>query len=200
MSDKPKQARGAAVRDTLVGIAADLFYADGVRAVGVDEVVRRSGMAKASLYRWFPSKDDLVLAVLQRRDENFWAAWDSAAESAPDPRAELDAQLTWIQRLATHPDYRGCAFVNTAAEFGDGASAAVRQRCLDHEQELRRRLRALAERLAVEDSARFADLMHLGIVGAFATGGIYESGGPADQLRTLAASLLGEAPPPVPTT
>ncbi|MFI6871687.1 TetR/AcrR family transcriptional regulator [Nocardia sp. NPDC050406] len=192
MSDKPKQLRGIAVRDKLVGVASDLFYAHGVRAIGVDEVVRQAGMAKASLYRWFPTKDDLVLAVLEHRDNRFWARWDDTAARHPDPRAELDAQLTWIQEVASRDGYRGCAFVNTAAEFSGTDAEHIRRRCADHEHELARRLRALTARLRVDDSDRLADQLHLAIVGAFAVGGIYPQGGPALRLRALADDLLSQ--------
>ncbi|MGW2254280.1 TetR/AcrR family transcriptional regulator [Kitasatospora sp. NPDC001660] len=190
MTDKPKQLRGIAVRDHLVDTAARLFYENGTHAVGVDEVVRRSGMAKASLYRWFPSKDDLILAVLQRRDDDFWQRWDARAAAHPgDPRAELEAQLAWIEELATRDGYRGCAFVNTAAEF-DADKADIRRRCLQHERELGRRLHELTQRLDVADSALLADQLHVAIVGAFAVGGIYPSGGPATRLRQLAHRLM----------
>jgi AcrR family transcriptional regulator len=190
MSDKPKQLRGIAVRDKLVGIATELFYDHGVRAIGVDEVVRRAGMAKASLYRWFPTKDDLVLAVLQQRDDSFWARWDATAARHPDARAELDAQLTWIQEVATRKGYRGCAFINTAAEFSAADSERIRQRCAEHEYELARRLRTLTARIGVDDHDRLADQLHLAIVGAFAVGGIYPQGGPAIRLRALAEDLV----------
>jgi AcrR family transcriptional regulator len=192
VSDKPKQLRGTAVRDKLVDIAANLFYTHGVQAVGVDEIARRSGMAKASLYRWFPGKEDLVLAVLQRRDDDFWAAWDHAAAQHADPLDELGAQLAWMQDLATQPNYRGCAFINTAAEF-DTAQSAIRQRCLNHEEELHRRLRALTARLDTTDSQRLADQLHIAIVGTFATGGLYPTGGPAHQLCTIVATLVTAA-------
>ncbi|MGF6889382.1 AcrR family transcriptional regulator [Nocardia sp. GAS34] len=189
-SGKPKQLRGIAVRDKLIGIASELFYDNGVRAIGVDEVVQRAGMAKASLYRWFPAKDDLVLAVLQQRDDNFWARWDQTAAQYPGARAELDAQLAWIQELATREGYRGCAFVNTAAEFSSADSERIRQRCAAHEHELARRLRALTARLGVGDNDRLADQLHIAIVGAFAVGGIYLTGGPAIRLRALAEDLI----------
>ncbi|QKW05414.1 TetR/AcrR family transcriptional regulator [Streptomyces sp. NA04227] len=194
MSEKPRQLRGAAAREKLVGIASGLFYENGVRAVGIDEVVRRSGMAKASLYRWFPSKDDLVLAVLQRRDDAFWSAWDDIAARHPEPRDELDAQLSWMQDLAAQENYRGCAFVNTAAEY-EGSPSSVRDRCLAHEEELRRRLRALTARLGRTGSDQLADQLHLAIVGAFATGGLYAGSGPAGQLTSLADVLLGSRGP-----
>lgn len=190
MSATTKQVRGAALREMLVDIAAELFYTNSVRAVGVDEVVRRAGVAKASLYRWFPSKEDLVLAVLQRRDDNFWTQWDDTAARHPDPRDQLDAQLTWLQDLATHRDYRGCAFVNTAAEFDGEEAATIRQRCLGHEEELRRRLRALTGRLGTPNSDRLADRLHVAIVGALAVGGLYPANGPAGELRALAADLV----------
>src|ERR1700733_8108971 len=69
----------ASVRDRLLDTAADLFYREGIRAVGVDLVVERTGVAKTSLYRHFPSKDDLVAAVLERDDRRFWAYWDRIA-------------------------------------------------------------------------------------------------------------------------
>ena len=194
MSEKPKQSRGEAVRDKFVDIAAELFYRNGIHAIGVDEVVRQAGMAKASLYRWFPSKDDLVLAVLQRRDENFWAAWDATAAQHVDPRGELNAQLAWIQDLATREGYRGCAFVNAAAEFDSPRPGGIRERCLEHEEELRRRLRSLTAQLDTADSDSLADCLHIAIVGTFALGGLYQANGPAAQLRALVNNLISVAP------
>jgi AcrR family transcriptional regulator len=193
VGEESKQVRGQALRDKLVDIAAELFYANGVRAVGVDEVVRRAGVAKASLYRWFPHKNDLVLAVLQRRDDLFWAQWDATAVRRPDPREQLDAQLSWIEDLATLHGYRGCAFVNTAAEFDGDESPEIRERCLAHEDELRRRLREATGRLGIAESDRLADRLHLVIVGALTTGGLYPANGPAGELRSLAADLIAAA-------
>lgn len=193
MSGKPKQLRGTAVRDKLVTTAAGLFYDNGVRAIGVDEVVRRAGMAKASLYRWFPAKEDLVLAVLRQRDVDFWARWDRTSARCAGARAELHAQLAWIQDVATREGYRGCVFVNTAAEFSGEQSERIRQHCAEHERELARRLRALTARLGVPDKDRLADQLHIAIVGAFAVGGIYPTGGPAIRLTALAEDLVPTA-------
>ncbi|MFF0816713.1 TetR/AcrR family transcriptional regulator [Rhodococcus sp. NPDC003318] len=193
MHESTRQVRGAALRDKMVDTAAELFYVNGVRAVGVDEVVRQAGVAKSSLYRWFPRKDDLVLAVLQRRDDDFWAHWDEVAARCTDPREQLDAQLTWIEALATRRHYRGCAFVNTAAEFEDTESQHIRARCLEHEEELRRRLHALTGRLGVADGARLADQLHIAIVGSLVVGGLYPQGGSANALTALAADLVTAA-------
>lgn len=189
-AQRAPQLRGTAFREWLLDIACQLFYDNGVHAVGVDEVVRRAGIAKASLYRWFPTKDTLVLAVLDRRDQQFWARWDEvAARFADDPEAELRTQIAWMTAMAASPGYRGCAFVNTAAEFSDGRDE-IRGRCLKHERELGTRLRGLCRRLAVPDRDFVADQLHLGIVGAFTTSGLFPDGGPGQRLPALLDAIL----------
>src|SRR5688572_14171575 len=85
------------VRDRVLETAATLFYREGVRAVGVDLVVERSGVAKTSLYRHFATKDDLVVAFLEREDAEYWEDWESVAAQEPeDAEAELQAHLRWI--------------------------------------------------------------------------------------------------------
>ncbi|HEV7371621.1 helix-turn-helix domain-containing protein, partial [Arenibaculum sp.] len=99
----------AEVRDRILETASALFYRQGVRAVGVDLVVEKAGVAKTSLYRHFRTKDDLVAAFLQREDEDFWRCWDRVAgRHADDPAAELDAHLDWIGERVGRPNYRGC--------------------------------------------------------------------------------------------
>src|SRR5260370_29920688 len=98
---------GTNVRDKILDAGSDLFYRQGVRAVGVDLVVEKAGVAKASLYRHFRTKDDLVAAFLGREDLNFWRDWDRVAEQyTHDAREELDAQLDWIGERAGKPTYR----------------------------------------------------------------------------------------------
>ncbi|MGL6236499.1 MAG: hypothetical protein ACRC20_14275 [Segniliparus sp.] len=90
--------------------------------------------------------------MLGRRDENFWASWDATAAQHDDPRGELEAQLAWVHELATRNGYRGCAFVNAAAESDSAQAGGIHERCLEHEEELRRRLRASTARLGVAGS------------------------------------------------
>jgi AcrR family transcriptional regulator len=186
--------RGPAVRERLLAVAGDLFYAGGIRAIGVDAVVAASGMAKSTLYRWFPTKDDLVVAFLADRDTTFWAVWEAvAAEHPDDPAGELEAHLRWIQDYIAGPDFRGCPFLNTAAELADPDSAA-RQLCRRNKAELRRRLRDLAGRIVGPGGQEeLADQLALIIDGAFATGLVYGGPGPQGALVTAGRRLVGAA-------
>src|SRR5690349_8519459 len=90
------------VRDRILKTARDLFYKDGARSVGVDTVVAESGVAKTSLYRWFPSKDALIVAVLEQESKDRWAGWDRTGQAAdPEPRARLRAHLNGIVRYVS---------------------------------------------------------------------------------------------------
>jgi AcrR family transcriptional regulator len=185
----------SSVRDRLLDTAADLFYREGVRAVGVDLVVERTGVAKTSLYRHFPSKDDLVAAVLERDDQHYWAHWDRIAQRlARDPKAELVAHVRWIAQYISQPEFRGCAFLNAATEF-PSADHPARQIALRHKTELRRRLRALALRVGVTDSDELADQLVLLIDGAYVNGQLRGKRGPVQALPAAAIVLIEAASP-----
>jgi AcrR family transcriptional regulator len=162
------------VRDKILETASALFYKNGVRAVGVDLVVEKAGVAKTSLYRHFGTKDDLVAAFLEREDLNFWATWDHIAQHhADDARAELDAQLEWIGERAGKPDYRGCPQINVAAEFPEEGHPA-RKVATAHKREMRRRLQGVAERLGVDAPEQLAGELAVLINGAFVSTSLFE--------------------------
>ena len=183
-------ARIADVRERILATASELFYREGVRAIGVDLIVERAGVAKTSLYRHFRTKDDLVEAFLQREDLDFWRHWDDAARRHPaDPAAELDAQLDWMGERIARPGYRGCPQINVAAEFSDPAHPA-RMVALAHKRELRRRLAGIAGRIGVGDPAAFASRLALVIDGAFTSAPLLVGEDPASVLKDVARSLL----------
>lgn len=180
-------------RDKVLATARDLFYREGFRAVGVDAVVAASGVAKTTLYRWFATKDDLVLAVLDSRNDAFWAQWESTAEKYMGrPREELLAQLKWIARYIGSADSRGCPFLNAAAEFPDPGHA-VRDSVARNKQTLRRRLLALCMACGFEDAALLADQLVLMIDGAFAGSQALGRNGPARTLLRAAQSAIDAA-------
>src|SRR3954469_6954167 len=141
----PAREERKTARDRVLETAAELFYRNGIRAVGVDTIIARSGVAKMSLYRNFPSKDDLVVAFLEMRNRLYWDRWDHVVARHPgDPRAQIAALFAATRRRVSADDYRGCPFINTAVEFPDLAHPA-RVLVLANKRETRARLRALAE-------------------------------------------------------
>ena len=190
----PAQGEDSA-RDKVFATARDLFYRKGFRAVGVDAVVAASGVAKTTLYRWFPTKDDLVLAVLDSRNEEFWAQWEATAERHMGrPRDELLAQVKWISRYIASEDSRGCAFLNAAAEFPDPAHA-VRDKVARNKQTLRRRILSLCMAAGAEDAALLADQLVLMIDGAFAGSEALGKNGPAKALLRATQATIDAALP-----
>lgn len=187
------ESGAASVRDRILDTATDLFYQEGVRAVGVDLVVERSGVAKTSLYRHFATKDDLVAAVLERDDASYWSCWDKiATRQKADPRVELEAHLRWIAHDIAGPKYRGCPFLNVATEFPspDHPARAVAAR---HKTELRRRLSALATQMGVRNADALADQLVLLVDGAYVNGQLLGKKGPAHSLLPAALAVISAA-------
>lgn len=178
------------VRDRILATASDLFYRRGVRAVGVDLVVEKAGVAKTSLYRHFRTKDDLIAAFLRREDEDFWACWDRAAQGhETDARAELEAQLEWIGERVGRPGYRGCPQINVAAEFPD-IDHPARAVAAAHKRELRRRLKGIADRLDAKHPDDLALKLSLLINGAFVSTQIFSEGEATPALLTMSRTLI----------
>ncbi|AHG48507.1 TetR family transcriptional regulator (plasmid) [Rhizobium leguminosarum bv. trifolii CB782] len=178
------------VRDRILETASELFYRRGVRAVGVDLVVEKSGVAKTSLYRHFGTKDDLIAAFLKREDLDFWNTWDQVAEQhADDAGAELDAHFEWIGERVGRDNYRGCPQINTAAEFPEAGHPA-RKVAETHMREMRRRLKTIAGRLAVTAPDRLAGQLAVLINGAFVSMQVFEPGEATGLLRDAAHALI----------
>lgn len=157
------------VRERILETARELFYREGARAVGVDTVVSRSAVAKTSLYRWFPSKDALIVAVLEAESRDRWAAWDEVdRRSSPQPQARMQAHLEHIAAVTAESSFRGCPFMNITAEFPDPEHPA-RVITRQEEQELRRRVRGILEQIdGVRDVASLTEQFMLLIFGALA--------------------------------
>jgi AcrR family transcriptional regulator len=181
---------GSDVRDRILATASDLFYQHGIRAVGVDLVVEKAGVAKTSLYRHFGTKDDLVVAFLQRMDEEFWKTWDEVSQQHPDDgRAELKAQLEWIGERVNQPDYRGCPQLNIAAEYPELGHPA-RKFAKEHKREMRRRLKNIAEKLKSADPDQLAGQLAVLINGAFVSTPMYKPGEATTLLQRAADALI----------
>jgi AcrR family transcriptional regulator len=178
------------VRDRILNTARELFYREGARSVGVDTVVAQSGVAKTSLYRWFPSKDALIAAVIEQEAKDRWSGWDYTAQrSPPDPREQLRAQLAGIAKFVSGPKYRGCPFMNVTVEFADDQHPA-RLVALEVMEELRRRVRALVDRIGVREPAILTDQIVMLVDGAFSSAQVFGKEGPQHLLVTAADALI----------
>lgn len=136
-------------RDRVLAAASRLFYEHGVRAVGVDRVAAESGVGKMSLYRHFPSKDHLVVAVLEMRDGPALAAIEAMADAVSgSPKQRLQGVFDALEQAVGNPAWHGCAFANTALELHD-ADHPARQVAERHKA----RTVAFFERLAGDGGA-----------------------------------------------
>ncbi len=196
MKARARPRRGAppkgevSARERILATASDLFYREGIRAIGVDTIVERSGVSKTSLYRQFESKDALIAAFAAEKDRSFWAWWDHVEEQhANDPRALLDALLSELARRIGHSAYRGCPFLNLATEFPDNHHPG-RVAARSNKAELQARLVAIVANLGVRDPDRVASQIALLINGALVTGLIKQPVDLRDDLVDAAMKLL----------
>jgi AcrR family transcriptional regulator len=176
-------------RERIIDVAAELFYRDGFRAVGVDTIVERSEVAKTTLYHHFRSKDDLIVAYLEDSNERFWAWFDDTVAGEAEPRAKLVALFEAVAKLAGSPDCLGCTFQGTAAEFPDLDHPGHRV-ARAHKQTVLRRLRELAAQSGAADPPELASELLLLMDGAFAAARMFGRRSPAASVSRAAAALI----------
>jgi AcrR family transcriptional regulator len=183
----------SSVSERILEAASDLFYHRGIRAVGVDAIIDGADVARMSFYRHFKSKEGLVLAFLERRDEQF-RAWLAAEvrRLAPKP---VDRPLAVFDALARHfgpADYRGCAFINAMAETADRRDP-VHRAAAAHKGKIQVYLAELLEDAGF--SAEYAPDLLLLIDGAVVSAVREGSAKPALRAKRLAALLLKSGRP-----
>jgi AcrR family transcriptional regulator len=111
--------RRSEARERLLATASRLFYGEGIRAVGVERILAEAPATRATFYRHFPSKEDLVLAYLRSADARTFATVQAAIETARSPADAVRGIGTAVADDLTRPDFRGCAFLKAAAEYPD---------------------------------------------------------------------------------
>ncbi|MGH7318687.1 MAG: TetR/AcrR family transcriptional regulator [Candidatus Rokuibacteriota bacterium] len=159
-------------RERILDTAYTLFSRHGVRAVGVDTVVAESGVAKMTLYRHFPSKDDLVLAFLERREELWTRGWVEAetAQRATTPGERLLAIFDIFDEWFHRDDFEGCSFINVLLEIAD-KEHVVHNAAVKHLATIRAFLRGLAEEVGVRDPDTFSRQWHMLMKGSIVAAG-----------------------------
>jgi AcrR family transcriptional regulator len=192
MGRKSSGSTDTGTAEKVLATASRLFYANGVRAVGVEWVVAESGVAKTSLYRHYHTKDALVAAFLEREDREFWQQWEGIVAAAPgNPKAQLMRLLEWIGKRVSRDGYRGCPQINVAAEFADPAHPArkIRRR---HKAEMLKRLRDIVARIGTRHPDDTALQLALLIDGAFTSDGRLTKNHAVRILQNGAQALLAD--------
>ena len=180
----------ASPRERLLAAADDLFYREGVHTVGIDRVIERAGVAKATLYSTFGSKDELIAAYLRERGDAMQGRVGRAVQSHRSPRERLLAPFDVQGELATDPDYRGCAFANATAEtHGSSADDEVAA----YREWIRMTFAELAAQAGARDPEGLARQLHLLWDGAGQSARMDHDPAAARAARAAAAALLDAA-------
>ena len=167
-----------APRERILEVADRLFYAGGVRATGTEKIMSVAEVAKATFYRHFQSKDALVLAYLDHRDQSFWTYL-----LTPTPPADVREALAKIERLVNLPEVTSCPFLRVASEFLD-VSHPLHRRVVEHKDKLRQYLAGLLKRYPVDRNAAAARLVGV-IDGALSARLVY---GPSKRVPLLSSA------------
>ena len=179
-------------KDKILSTAFRLFYAQGLKAAGIDTIIAESGVAKATFYKYFPAKDDLILAYLEQVDGVWTGQLHAAAEAAgPDPSNQLVGLFDALSSACRRDGYRGCAFINAAAESASGTR--VHERTVAHKQQISGWIRDLAERAGAPHPDRLARSLTLLLDGGLASGVLDADPAAAAAARDTAAQLVAAA-------
>lgn len=179
--------------ERLLETASDLFYREGIRAVGVDTVSEKAGVSKRTLYNRFGGKDELVAEYLRRRDEGWKAYLREATEDGAEPKEKLLAVFEAYEEWLVGEDFRGCAFANAAAEIPDPDHPA-RVVARRHKEGVEEHLAGLAKEAGFDESRTLAERLLLLLEGAAATAAMRRSSEPIGVARSLARELLDARP------
>lgn len=182
----------ASVRQHILDVASELFYREGIRSIGVDTIVERSGVSKATLYRHFPTKDALVIAYLEAQDHINWHHFDEViAQHEGSTKAQLLALIDATIELLEPGYHRGCHFLNALAEFSD-EDHPVHLLAVEYNRAIRSRISRLIQQAGISDTG-LTDQLMLIINGALSSVPIYGFFGPAAQLKNLATQLINSS-------
>ena len=189
----PARRSRAERQEIVLDTAERLFSARSSRSVGMDELVRETGLGKMTVYRLFKSKDDLVGAYLTRKAATVLSSVDAELiRLQGDPRAALLAVVDLVERDVTRAGFRGCPFTNVSSEYDDPQHPA-RSAAADYKYELHMRLLDLAGELVPDQAEDLAAQVHLIIDGMQLSGGLLGPDGPAAHGRQLAERLVDAA-------
>ena len=171
-TDAERRASPGSGRERILEAAYPLFSRSGIRAVGVDTIVEAAGVAKMTLYRNFPSKEDLALAFLALREERWTRAWlwGEVTQRADEPTERLLAIFDVFGEWFARDDFEGCSFVNVLLEQ-DTLNDPVREASVKHLANIRELIQELAEQAGIDDPDGFSRQWHILMKGSIVAAG-----------------------------
>jgi AcrR family transcriptional regulator len=182
----------ASARERLLAAANELFYAEGVQTVGIERIIERAGVAKASLYNLFGSKEELVAAYLALRHDQTTSRLADAIDRVDDPRQKIMAVFDAQAKLFEQPDFNGCAFMAASTEAPVGG--LIEGAADDFRAWIRRMFTDLAQEAGAPDAISLGRQLHLVYDGAgLAARMDHSDPGIAPSARNAAQGLLDTA-------
>ena len=180
-------------RQRIVETAERLFYAVGIRSVGIDRIIAEAEVAKMTLYNHFSSKDDLILAVLQYREEKFGKMFERWMERHVKKGTDrLEAFFAALKNWFESPGFRGCAFINAVVELADARHPAS-QFSAEHKERFHQMLREIITETGGTKAASVAPAIALMVEGAIVTAVMEQTSVPADVAKDAAMTLVSKA-------
>lgn len=178
-------------KEKLFQTATRLFYQHGYRSIGVDTISTESGIGKMTLYRHYPSKDDLIVAYLRDSNRLFWDQFEQITKDAPTARGKLLAFFEALQSYVLSPVCYGCPFINISAEYPE-AEYPGHQVALEHKLSVLARFRELAEEAGARQSEALANALFLLMDGAYLAARMFgpSTRSPATSLAETARQIL----------
>lgn len=182
----------ASARERLLAAADELFYAEGVHSVGIDRVIEHAGVAKATLYNAFGSKDELIRAYLLGRHARRQERIVRRLAGVDSPRERILAVFDVLTEAFALPDFRGCAFLNASAEVS-GGGGRVSEVCDTSRAWIRSLFRELATEAGAADPGQLAQHLVLLYDGASVAAQLDRNAGAGAAARTVAETLVDAA-------
>jgi AcrR family transcriptional regulator len=178
-------------RDELVQKALEVFYRVGFHATGMDLLSAETGISKTTMFKHFGSKEELILAVLRLRDQNFRNWLFRRMEQDGAPRAQLLAMFDALAEWFATPQYRSCMFIKAASEYPDPAHP-IHAQAAEHKRLLFLQLEKIAEKAQAKDPAALARALLLLKEGAIVTAHLGHEADPAGDAKAAAEVLLAK--------
>ncbi|MDG6402042.1 TetR family transcriptional regulator [Pseudomonas quasicaspiana] len=178
-----------AVQDKILQTAEQLIYTNGIHAMGMDLLVRTSGVARKSIYRYYATKEDVAVNALSARDVRWMHWFRTETDKATSPEARILEMFTVLKGWFESEGFRGCAFINTAGEIGD-AEDPIRQLAKAHKQKLFDYALELCQQLNIEQPDVLAKQLLILIDGAITLALVMGDHNAADSARDMAQLLL----------